>query len=105
MAFRAEKIRKLRTFVTTLVVTALFVYFGYHLVSGQNGIIAYLKLEEEFATTEQKADALRAERLQMESKVGMLYSKSLDLDMLDEQARRVLGYARPDEIIYFIPKE
>jgi cell division protein FtsB len=26
-------------------------------------------------------------------------SKSLDLDLLDEQARKVLGYARADEII------
>lgn len=105
MAFHAERVRKLRSFVVHLCVTLVFVYFSYHLLSGQNSIFAMMRLEQQFTELQAKADDLRAERLKMEDQVGMLYSKSLDLDMLDEQARRVLGYTRPDEIVYFLPKK
>jgi cell division protein FtsB len=33
--------------------------------------------------------------------VKLLSSKSLDLDMLDEQVRRILGMTGKDEIVYF----
>jgi len=35
----------------------------------------------------------------MENKTHRLSDNFLDLDLLDEQARKVLGMARPDEII------
>ena len=44
-------------------------------------------------------DRLRARRQALEVHVKLLRAESLDADMLDESARRMLGYARPDEIV------
>ena len=38
--------------------------------------------------------------IEIENRVNALKSESLDIDLLDEQTRRVLGYARNDETIY-----
>lgn len=45
-------------------------------------------------------DIVHAERLKMERNVRLMRDESLDLDLLDEQARRVLGYADKDERVY-----
>ena len=44
-------------------------------------------------------DNLNTEIQQMENLTERLSDSYLDLDLLDEQARDVLGYARPNEII------
>ena len=43
--------------------------------------------------------ALEAERDALANKTERLSRGEIDLDLLDEQARRVLGLGRPDEII------
>ena len=43
--------------------------------------------------------ALQAERATIANKTRRLSTEHLDLDLLDEQARKVLGLGRPDEII------
>ena len=43
--------------------------------------------------------ALQAERAAIANKTERLSTEHLDLDLLDEQARKVLGLGRPDEII------
>ena len=43
--------------------------------------------------------ALQAERATIANKTRRLSSRHLDPDLLDEQARKVLGLGRPDEII------
>jgi cell division protein FtsB len=46
------------------------------------------------------ADAT-AERSDIEHHVRMLGDASLDLDLLDEQSRRMSGLASGDEVVYF----
>ena len=48
---------------------------------------------------EQQRDTLRAEVAQMQNLTRRLSDDYLDLDLLDEQAREVLGLVRADEII------
>jgi cell division protein FtsB len=55
---------------------------------------------------EQQATALAAdlneaktERERWERRVGLLKSDGLDPDMLDEQARSLLGYADPHDLV------
>jgi cell division protein FtsB len=50
-------------------------------------------------------DTVRAERLHIEHRVNLLRSESLDLDILDEQARAILGFAGDGEEVYFKGKK
>jgi cell division protein FtsB len=74
-------------------------YFAYHSFEGERGLYAYLRLTEEVRTAREHRDDVRAERIALERRVALLRADSLDRDMLDEQARALLNYARPDEIV------
>jgi cell division protein FtsB len=75
----------------------LFMYFGFHLMHGDMGYFALRGVEQKLAETQQKYDGLLAEREALENRVRLLRPGSLDLDMLDERARVVLGFAGPEE--------
>lgn len=76
-------------------------YFGYHALQGDRGLIAYAQTGMEIKRMQAELETIRAERQRLEHRVALLHPEHIDPDMLDEQARRVLGLARPDELIVF----
>lgn len=82
----------------------LAVYFSYHLVQGEHGLITYLQLKAQVKTSQAELDALQAEKLRLGRRVRLLRPDSLDLDLVDEQARHMLGFAHPDELVIFTDK-
>lgn len=97
--------RQRRQLYVTLVFASISFYFAYHLVSGNKGLLAMMQLSSKLEEAHLRLDDVKMDRLKMEHKVKMLSPESLDLDLLDEQARRNLGHAKPNEIIYFLPEE
>lgn len=83
--------------LATFVSFGLFLYFGFHLVHGDMGYFAQRGVDQKLAETQAKYDHLLAERTSLEARVKLLRPGSLDLDMLDERARIVLGFAAPEE--------
>ncbi|MFN7038004.1 MAG: FtsB family cell division protein [Alphaproteobacteria bacterium] len=86
----------------SILFIGLFIYFCYHAINGDRGIIALFKLTQQVNKLHTELDNLRAERIYLEHKVSIIRPESLDLDLVDEQARKLLGYADKDEIVYFI---
>jgi cell division protein FtsB len=86
------------------ILMAVLLYFIFHAIYGNRGIVAYFKLNQSVTNAEKELDELRAERLEIEHKVKSLKSESLDRDMLDEQARKGLGVAGEKEQA-FIPEK
>lgn len=77
-------------------------YFIFHSIYGNKGIIAYLKVNQQLEKAYSELRTLRAERVELEHNVKLLRPESLDKDMLDEQARKVLGVASPNEKVLTI---
>ena len=77
----------------------LFGYFAYHVVQGDRGLIAWLKLSQQVETAQLQYDETVAKRAAFAHRVRLLQSRSLDPDLLEERARSVLGLAHPDDII------
>jgi cell division protein FtsB len=69
------------------------------MISGDRGILAFIKLNSQIYTLQNELDAVRGERLTLERRANLLKSDSLDLDLLEEQAKTILGYAKPQESI------
>lgn len=97
--------RQRRQVYAMLILTALGFYFAYHLVSGNNGLLATMQLTTKLEEAQMRLDEIRMERLKLQHRVKMMSPESLDLDLLDEQARKVLGHSKKGEIIYFLPEE
>ena len=83
--------------LATFISFFLFVYFAYHLVHGDRGYFAWKGLQQKMAEAQAKHDDQLAERQSLENRVKLLRPNSLDLDMLDERARVVLGFVKPEE--------
>ncbi len=79
-------------------------YFLVHMVQGDRGILAWVAVRQQIARTEAKLAIVDAERARLEHHVALLRSNGLDPDMLDEQARRVLGLVGPRDIVVFEEK-
>lgn len=75
------------------------VYFAFHAVHGERGLRAWLRLQDEVAATQVVAADAVARRDAWQSRVDRLRPESLDPDLLDEQARRMLAYAAPNEVV------
>lgn len=78
---------------------ALGLYFAFAAVQGPSGILRRVQIESETAELAKERDRLRAEVDRMQNLTHRLSDKFLDLDLLDERAREVLGLIRADEVI------
>lgn len=86
-------------FLASFISVGLFVYFFYHLSHGDRGYFAWKGVEERLQSSQTAYDQAVLEREALENKVKLLRPDSIDIDMLDERARTVLGLMKPSEVI------
>lgn len=77
----------------------LGLYFAFAAVQGPSGILRRVQLEAETAELLADRDRLQAEVDSMANLTRRLSDDYLDLDLLDERAREVLGMVRADEAV------
>lgn len=82
---------------------ALTGYFAYHLVEGDRGFNAWLRLNREIRTAAANLDAVRAQRAALEMRVSNLRPEHVDPDLLDERIRATLNLVAPDDIVIMRP--
>ena len=78
---------------------ALCGYFVFAAIQGQFGHLKHAELRSEEQILLAEAEALKSTRVDLENKVKRLSDAYLDVELLDEQARKVLGLVRDGEII------
>lgn len=78
---------------------ALAVYFTFAAVQGDFGVFHRIQIEAEVEVLKAELASISKEVRVMENKTHRLSDDYLDLDLLDEQARAVLGLVRSDEIV------
>ncbi len=88
--------------VPNFLMVLILVYFGFHVLTGQKGLFTYFQLKQELTAAQEELDEVKMQRLNLEHRVSLVKEKTLDQDMLDEQARRQLGYIGPNEQVIFL---
>lgn len=101
MMMNYELSRRLKTGAAPIIGLLAICYFSYHLVQGDRGLFAYIKLQNEIQKAEATLQVTEIEKSQLEKRVKLLDTENLDLDMLEERARDVLGLAHPDEVVIY----
>lgn len=74
-------------------------YFAYHLIAGQRSYMRMISLDRQIETMDDKYAATMTQRESIEAKVVMMRPGSVSRDLLEEQARKVLGFQYEDEKI------
>jgi cell division protein FtsB len=74
-------------------------YFVFAAVQGEYGVFRQVQIKAEAESLRAERDRLMVELAEVKNRTHRLSDTYLDLDLLDQQARDVLGYVRPDEIV------
>jgi cell division protein FtsB len=82
---------------------ALTGYFAYHLVEGDRGLRAWMRITQELRQAKSNLADVAAERATLDRRVANMRPDHLDPDLLDTQVRRNLDVAAPDEIVIMQP--
>lgn len=77
----------------------LCTYFTFAAVQGDFGLFRRIEILAESKALQQTLDRLRDDIATTENLTRRLSDDFLDLDLLDQQARSVLGLLRADEIV------
>ena len=101
MSIAHEIRRRARLIVGPVLGISLCAYFAYHLVQGDRGLTAWLRLTQQVRDARTTLAAVEAERSTLERRVNLLRPDHLDRDMLDERARSQLNLAAPNEVVIF----
>lgn len=99
MSIFVSSLFKIKNFMWLVTIASIFVYLGFYTLNGDRGLFHYLYLLEQIEVAKQKAAIYHEERMKLETKIKLLSSESLDLDLLDERAKIVLNLMRDDEFI------
>ena len=89
----------LGTFIFFAVAFALSIYFTFAAVQGDYGLFRRAEIEAENRHMQKQLIDVQQEVSRMENLTLRLSDDYLDLDLLDEQAREILGLVRADEIV------
>ena len=87
-----------RSLRAMLLLFVLF-YLSFHAISGERGLIAWFKANRELAQLQTELEQVKAKNATISKRVALLSGPEIDHDILDEQARRVLGFARDNEVV------
>ena len=74
-------------------------YFTFAAVQGDFGVVRRVQIISEKQALTAERDKLQVQVARMENLTRRLSDDYLDLDLLDERTRNVLGYVRADEIV------
>jgi cell division protein FtsB len=91
--------RRSLSLIAPIVAACLVSYFAYYTIDGARGLKAMTKLQGDIAVSETRLDVLQTQSAAIEKQVAHLRSNNLDTDLLDERARAVLNFTRPNDLI------
>ncbi|MDO9525652.1 MAG: septum formation initiator family protein [Gemmobacter sp.] len=74
-------------------------YFTFAAVQGDHGMFRRIAIKAETEALTLERDQLTRELANLTNQTQRMSDSSLDLDLLDERARDVLGYLRADEVV------
>ncbi len=94
------RIRSIVTAICLHLIAALVIgYFAVHAFTGNHGIKARETLDQQFAQLSAELEVVKAERQKWQRRVALLKADKLDPDLLDEEARILLDYVDPRDVV------
>ena len=104
MGLAREISRRLPGISAQLLLACLGVYFAYHAVEGERGLNAWWRLSQKVELAQATLNVVSSQRAALEARAALLGPSGVDSDMLEEQARVMLNFGRPDEIVIMMQK-
>lgn len=88
-------------FIGYFIVLFVLLYFLFFIIFGDKGLIELFSLKKEMANREGFKQELFNRMQGKKNMVEGISLESLDLDLLDEQSRKILGYVGKNEVVIY----
>ena len=93
---------KITAFLFVILTSVFVVFFAYNITWGKFGALPMMRTQEDLYSLQKELDESRIESMNLENRVRLLRSESLDKDLLDELARNMLGKAHSQDNVLMI---
>ena len=95
---------KIILYLSFLITFFIFIYLVYFLINGQRGLLKYFYLTKQAEEYNYTLANLKATNNYYIDRIKRLQTNTVDLDYLDEQARKKLGLIDKNEIVIILDK-
>ena len=95
---------KIVLYLSFLITFFIFIYLVYFFVNGQRGLLKYFYLTKQAEEYNHTLTNLKAENNYYIDRTKRLQPNTVDLDYLDEKARKKLGLIDKNEIVIILDK-
>ena len=85
-----------------LITFFIFLYLIYFLIYGQRGLLQYFYLSKQNQEYKETLAQLTSENQYISNRIKKLQPNTVDLDFLDEQVRKKLGFIDKNEIVIIL---
>jgi|AntRauTorckE6833_2_1112554.scaffolds.fasta_scaffold43795_2 cell division protein FtsB len=82
-----------------IIAFVLFCYFSFHILMGERSYLQLVSTEKKVETLAAEYERILEQRVALEDRVVRMRPGSIDLDLLEERSRHILGYVRENEDI------
>ncbi len=89
-------------FGSFVLLSTIVSFFGFHIVSGERGLLARPGLELKILQAEEQLALLNKHQRFLQQRIALLRSGAVDADILAETARSELGLYGPNDVIVSI---
>jgi cell division protein FtsB len=79
-------------------------YFLWHAVNGERGLKTRDEYENKIAALRGELEGLKSEHALWNHRTALLSGRAIDRDLLDEEARALLGRVTRNDLVVFLPR-
>ncbi len=91
--------RRGRHITGSILGALLFLYFLMHAVQGDRGLLAWLQIRQQIASSDIEYKLSKSQRSQWEQRITLLRRNAMNRDMLDERVRIVTGFVNKNDLL------
>ncbi len=89
----------MRSLMASLLLSLVLCYFAYNALTGDQGLAKWTALQKKEKELALVLKGIQSEKAEISSRIQRLSSETLDMDYVEELARKKLAYVREDEVI------
>ncbi|MGC2222338.1 MAG: septum formation initiator family protein [Methylocella sp.] len=79
-------------------------YFVWHAVNGERGLKTNDEYEHRIAALRDELEGVKSEHALWNHRIALLSGRAIDRDLLDEEARALLGRVNRNDLVVFLPR-
>ena len=87
----------IRQNMLSIIAIVLFCYFSFHILMGERSYLKLVQTQSKIEMLNAEYQEIKSARVSLEERVVRMRPGSVDMDLLEERARKVLGYVRENE--------